>query len=165
MFFDFETVAEFGRAVERILDGLPDEHRGRARFYWAAWPANLSVPLVRLVEPMALSAIECSRARDSTHEANARWGGLIIDFFLDGRPLSAAARDVRRVLDQWQITQKPEAAHYIELLQNALASLEAPSANEGAVALYRAWEAFAKVNQLEERFAGVLIDRSRPHHP
>ena len=27
--------------------------------------------------------------------------------------------------------------------------------------MYRAWEAFAKVKQLEERFAGVATDRSR----
>jgi hypothetical protein len=131
---DFDTAAELGRAMKTLLDGLPDEHRGRARFYWAAWPANLSVPLVRLVEPIALSALECSRARDSTQEANAQWGDLIIDFFLAGRPLSVAAREVRRVLDQWHITQKPEAAHYIGLLQNVIAAFAAPSANDGPVA-------------------------------
>ena len=132
---DFDTVSELGRAVATLLDALPDEHRGRARFYWAAWPANLSVPLAQLVDPMAAAVLECSRARD-WQEANAQWASLVIDFFVGAQPLSVTAERVRAVLDHWQAAERPDAAHFMELLQKTIAALHVRVSGEGTATLW-----------------------------
>ncbi len=137
IFRDFEMVATFGRAVRSLLDELPDEHRGRARFLWAHWPANLSVPLLHLREPAVMAATECRRARDSAYEANAHWGVLMIDLFLGRRPLGESARQAQGTLDQWPRTETPEAAHYIELLAGAIAAFRAPSTETAAAGAKR----------------------------
>ena len=98
IFRDLETVVKFGRAVEPLLDELPDEHRGRARFLWAHWPGNLSRPLRHLLEPAALAATECRRARDVAYEANAQWGLLMIELFLGQQPLGETARRAEGIL-------------------------------------------------------------------
>jgi hypothetical protein len=132
MLRDYQTVAELGRAVANVLDTLPDAFRGRARFFWAAWPANLSVPLAHLVDPFAVAALECSRARDSTQEANTLWAGLVVDFFLAKLPLLEIAEKVRAVLGEWQTSEPPEAAYYTELLGKAIASLHKAGGDDEA---------------------------------
>jgi hypothetical protein len=134
---DFEMVATFGRTVKSRLDELPDEHRGRARFLWAHWPANLSLPLLHLLEPAALAATECRRARDVAYEANAQWGLLMIELFLGQQPLGETARRAQGILDQWPSTETPEAAYYIGLLEGAIAALRAPSTEIAAAGAER----------------------------
>ena len=137
IFRDLETVVKFGRAVESLLDELPDEHRGRARFLWAHWPANLSRPLRHLLEPAALAATECRRARDVAYEANAQWGLLMIELFLGQQPLGETARRAEGILDQWPGTETPEAAYYIGLLAGVIATLRAPSTETAAAGAVR----------------------------
>jgi predicted ATPase len=124
---DFAPVAELGRAVAGLVDQLPDAYRGRARFYWASWPANLSVPLAELSQPLAAAVLECRRARDSTQEANAEYASLTVEFFLAQQPLTILGAKARAARDQWA-ADEPEAFYYIEALLRSIAILDGSSA-------------------------------------